>query len=198
MRAPRGCEGAGTTGSGQRAQRPAPFPPTPDQSGSSGAPQPITPSCGARTLAKMIPGLKELRGRPLDHGQWRRRGRGSVSCPVGPAAPKRSQPDKSREYWHGWLPTIWVDRISPLKIKGRRSRSCRRPTTTSYTLSWPSWEVLDQIFFSEEGHLELGRGNHPVQEQICTLGRKWIEGAREGIRREVTREDLTEVIKGME
>lgn len=40
-------------------------------------------------------GIQELRGRPLDHGQWRRRGRGSVSCPVGPAPPTRSQPDKS-------------------------------------------------------------------------------------------------------
>lgn len=27
-----------------------------------------------------------LRGRPLDHDQWRRRGRGSVFSPVGPAA----------------------------------------------------------------------------------------------------------------
>lgn len=149
MRAPRGCEGAGATGSGQRAQRPAPCPPTPDQSGSFGAPQAITPSCGARTLAKTC-GLKELRGRPLDHGQWRRRGRGSVSCPVGPAAPKRSQPNKSREYWRGWLSTIWVDRIFPLKIKGRRLRSCRTPTTTSYTHTRPSWVAIDQNFFLKD------------------------------------------------
>lgn len=32
-------------------------------------------------------GLEKLRGRPLDHGQWRRRGRGYVSCPVRQAAP---------------------------------------------------------------------------------------------------------------
>lgn len=79
--------------------------------------------------------LKELRGRPLHHGQWRRRGRGSVSGPVGPAAPDALSTRQVARILAGLA--IWGGRIAHLKVEGRRPGGCRKSTTTSYTLSQP-------------------------------------------------------------
>lgn len=81
MRAPRGCEGAGATRRGQRVQRLASSPPTPASPAASESCYRSHPGPWLREAD----GLKELRGRPLDHDQWQSRGRGSVFSPVGPA-----------------------------------------------------------------------------------------------------------------
>lgn len=85
-------------------------------------------------------GLTELRGRPLDHDQWRRRGRGSVSSPVGPAALcALSTRQVSRMAAELAIYGSGGDRITTPRIEGRRPWGCRRSTLPSYTYRQPKF-----------------------------------------------------------